>query len=143
MRRLFLIQGSIITGCCWCGNFLPGRRKGWHSIGWRLISHLHMRANWKTIFLYEESFLAPKLPNGHPLLLRLLEEHVLLRELVVKINHDPYDLGLQTSFADGLEKHIRFEEGESFLFIQEHLNELQLKELVAVERNAPVCNLDD
>jgi hemerythrin-like domain-containing protein len=97
----------------------------------------------KNHFQDEESFLAPMLSNGHPLLLRLLEEHVLLRELVEKINLEPNNQGLQTSFADALERHIRFEERELFPFLQEHLHEAQLKELATMERNAPLCNLDD
>ena len=103
----------------------------------------HYETELKGHFEDEEFFLLPRLPKYHPFRQRLIQDHFLLHELVEEIKHLKSDLGLQISFADALEKHIRFEERKLFQFLQEHLNEDELRELASIERNAPTCRHDD
>jgi iron-sulfur cluster repair protein YtfE (RIC family) len=87
-------------------------------------------------FRDEEDYLCPLLPAEDALMLQVLEEHKVLYGLVQHIREEPSSQSLQTSFADKLEQHIRFEERVFFNHLQEHLSDVQVKGLEALERTA-------
>jgi hemerythrin-like domain-containing protein len=87
-------------------------------------------------FRDEEDYLCPLLPAEDALMLQVLEEHEVLYDLMERIREEPASQLLQTSFADKLEQHIRFEERVFFNHLQDRLSEEQIKGLESFERAA-------
>ena len=90
-------------------------------------------------FILEEKYLQPLLPADDPLLLRMMEEHVVIGDLIpwLKKKSDPDQL---SEFAELLESHIRFEEREFFPYLEEKLDSRDIENLAALELEvAPEC----
>ena len=86
--------------------------------------HHHIKPH----FSQEEKILAPKMPEGHPLTDRLKGEHAHIRELILQIDKET-ERQTFAIFCDLIDKHIRFEEREFFVFLESHLNKEQLAEI--------------
>lgn len=83
----------------------------------------HLRAH----FLVEEKIIFPVLPVEHPLRLEAERQHRELYQLIAQLEEDQEELAENIKkFEEQLEKHIRFEERQLFMEIQEQLNEKEL-----------------
>lgn len=83
-------------------------------------------------FLAEELHLQPdqlQAPGTAALFARMKDEHAAIRSLILSLKEGAADLESIRSFADMLEKHIRFEEREFFEALQNEASALQLEEL--------------
>ncbi len=83
----------------------------------------------KSHFRDEETFLFPCLPAGDSLRVQAESEHARIYGLVQEIAAAPGDAILLRSFAEMLEKHIRFEERILFNHLQSHLGAEELEEI--------------
>jgi hemerythrin-like domain-containing protein len=91
-------------------------------------------------FRLEEESLLPAFQADDPLVARTIDEHKQIRTLIDQMNvHN--EAGLLKTFADVLEKHIRFEERVLFMKLQTMLSDAELWEL---EKAHPPgsCNID-
>lgn len=79
----------------------------------------------KPHFFQEEKILMPYLPEDHPMGIRLKEEHSHIRELIIELDTDADKRHLHL-LCDLLTHHIRFEERELFVFLEELLTPAQL-----------------
>lgn len=68
-------------------------------------------------FCQEETDLMPLLETGHPLLSKMLTDHLQLKAYIPILNSTPSENTL-ISYLNLLESHIRFEEREFFQFLQ-------------------------
>ncbi|MBI5856698.1 MAG: hemerythrin domain-containing protein [Sphingobacteriales bacterium] len=91
----------------------------------------------KPHFYQEEKILAPLMPAGHPLVLKMLEEHDHIRELVLGLD-DVADKRNLTILADLLNHHIRFEERELFAWLEKNLATEQLEAIYKQLEKNPV-----
>lgn len=87
----------------------------------------------KPHFQLEEDYLVPhlvKLGSAATLLKRMTDEHRELEEIATGIKSNPDKIAtFINSFAQGLEKHIRFEERELFPFIEQNVDEKTLENI--------------
>lgn len=79
----------------------------------------------KPHFFQEEKILLPNMPAGHPLAVRMLEEHDQIRELILGLD-DVADMRSLVILTDLLNLHIRFEERELFAYLEKELKPEQL-----------------
>ena len=73
----------------------------------------------KPHFYQEEKILMPFMPAGHPMGIRLKDEHSHIRELIIELDTEADKRHLQL-LCDLLTHHIRFEERVLFPFVEEH-----------------------
>ena len=71
----------------------------------------------KPHFYQEEKILLPYMPEGHGMALQLKEEHDHIRELILELDEQADVQSLKT-LCDLLNKHIRFEERELFVYLE-------------------------
>lgn len=100
----------------------------------------YWRNHIKPHFYQEEKILLPYMPLDHPMSLQLKEEHDHIRELVLEIDKHADTHALQI-LCDLLNKHIRFEERELFIYLEELLTKEQL-DTVFVELEKHPVNCD-
>ena len=82
-------------------------------------------------FSEEENLLFSQLSEKDPLRVQAEDDHAQIRKLVENIRKNKDDETLLVSFADLLDKHIRFEERILFNHLQETLTALQLQKIAA------------
>ncbi|MCK6649465.1 MAG: hemerythrin domain-containing protein [Bacteroidia bacterium] len=82
-------------------------------------------------FADEEKFLFSKLPSNNPLRIQAEEEHKNIKQMVDELKQNSENQDLLKSFAEALEKHIRFEERELFNHLQENVSDNVLKEIAS------------
>jgi hemerythrin len=80
-------------------------------------------------FKDEEALLFCRLPVDDDLRKQAEADHQAINDLVASIGKDKTDIDLLKSFADLLEKHIRFEERELFNHLQENISGEGLEEI--------------
>ena len=80
-------------------------------------------------FKEEEELLFVHLDKNSESAKRAVKDHKVLRETAEKIKSDPKNKSLTTDFTDQLEKHIRFEERELFIELQNTLSESELNNI--------------
>jgi len=89
-------------------------------------------------FIKEEVYLHPyflHLPGLMPMYEQMKNEHHVIRRMIDAIRNGESSEELITSFYTLLEKHIRFEERELFMYIQEHI---AAEHFAAVEQSLDV-----
>ena len=114
-------------------NIAPARLKDFTIYYWQQ----HIRPH----FYHEEKVLARFIPDDNPLIKQMLEEHALIREIILSLGNDT-SLGNFSSFADILYKHIRFEERQLFQWAEENLNKEQLTEIYKELEEHPLCGAE-
>ena len=82
----------------------------------------------KTHFKDEETVLVKFLPADNPLVLQMFREHAQIRDLIISLDKEPNSSSLQL-LADFINKHIRFEERELFVYAEKKLTQEQLDEI--------------
>lgn len=91
----------------------------------------------KPHFFQEEKILAPTMPAGHPLMVRMLEEHDHIRELILGLDNEADKRTLEV-LCNLLNSHIRFEERELFAYLEETLTPEQLNVIYKELEKHPV-----
>jgi hemerythrin-like domain-containing protein len=91
----------------------------------------------KPHFFQEEKILLPYLPSGHPMAVKLLEDHDHIRELILGLD-DEADKRTLVILSDLLNAHIRFEERELFAHLEEILNPEELDTIFTQLEKHPV-----
>ena len=91
----------------------------------------------KPHFFQEEKILLPHIPEDHPLRHRLIEEHEHIRELILGLD-DEADKRTLHILCDLLDKHIRFEERELFVYLEKNLEPGKLNEIFELLEKHPV-----
>ena len=99
--------------------------------GWYWRNHI------KPHFFQEEKVLVPFMPKGHSMAVQLNREHDYIRELILSIDQEP-DRHDFIRLSNLLETHIRFEEREFFLYLEQHLSQEQLIEISEKLEQHPV-----
>lgn len=94
-------------------------------------------------FKNEEADLFAILKEDHPLLIRAIEEHQQLCEIVEKIRIDKYNLDLIKKFSELLEKHIRFEERLLFNYLESKYSEMEVIKIGEKYKGKPIDVSDD
>ena len=84
-------------------------------------------------FKDEETVLVKFLPSDNPLVLQMFKEHAQIRALISSLDKEPGSGSLQ-SLADFVNKHIRFEERELFVYAEKKLTQEQLE---AISKELP------
>ncbi len=84
-------------------------------------------------FRDEEVNLFVKLPLNNKMRIRAEDEHKKIYVLIGELRSDNTSKDTLVSFADLLEKHIRFEERELFNFLQENLSPAELEEIESAD----------
>jgi hemerythrin-like domain-containing protein len=102
----------------------------------------YWRHHIKPHFFQEEKILLPHMPAGHPMAVRLEEEHDYIRELILGLD-DKADNRTFVILCDLLNKHIRFEERELFAYLEELLPTEKLDEIFKQLEKHPVSNKDE
>jgi hemerythrin-like domain-containing protein len=82
-------------------------------------------------FEEEEELLFSRLPESDLMRIQAESEHALIRNTVDILRKSPGDADQLHSFADMLEKHIRFEERELFEHLQLNLSEKDLASIAS------------
>ena len=96
----------------------------------------------KPHFYQEEKILLPYMPEGHGMALQLKEEHDHIRELILELDEQADIQSLKT-LCDLLNKHIRFEERELFVYLEGLLNKEELdKVFIEIEKNPVSCDTE-
>ncbi len=80
-------------------------------------------------FSKEETFLPPVLPNSHPLMQQMLEEHVNIKAKVDRISDSSTYDDLE-ALAETVNQHIRFEERVLFNEVEKRATAEQLLQLL-------------
>jgi len=94
----------------------------------------------KPHFCQEEKILMPYMPADHPMAKQLKEEHEHIRELVLSLDAEA-DKRDFVILADLVNKHIRFEERELFVYLEELLTTEQLNKVYQeLEQHPLTCN---
>jgi hemerythrin-like domain-containing protein len=102
----------------------------------------YWRHHIKPHFFQEEKILVPCMPAEHPLAVRMLEEHDQIRELILGLD-DEADIRTLIILSDLLNAHIRFEERELFVHLEEILSLEQLDTLfMQLEKHPVHCEQD-
>ncbi len=86
----------------------------------------------------EELDLFDKIPITDPMLVKVLKDHELLRELIDKVRQDKNNIQLLLEFSEYLEKHIRFEERVLFNYFQDKFSEDEMSVLAAKYGQKPI-----
>jgi hemerythrin-like domain-containing protein len=94
----------------------------------REYSLWYWRNHIKPHFFQEEKILLPYLPSGHPMAVRLKEEHDHIRELILGLD-DEADKRNLIILGDLITQHIRFEERELFNYLEELLPPEKLNDI--------------
>ena len=81
----------------------------------------------------------PYMPADHPMAKQLKEEHDQIRELILSLDAEADERDF-TILADLLNKHIRFEERELFVYLEELLTKEQLDSVFAEIEKHPVTS---
>lgn len=89
-------------------------------------------------FYQEEKILMPYLQSDHPMAKRLKEEHDHIRELIISLD-DEADNRHLTLLCDLVTQHIRFEERELFVYLEQLLSPEQLDKVFAELEEHPVA----
>ncbi len=97
----------------------------------------YWRHHVKPHFFQEEKILFPLLPGNHPMVVRLLEDHDHIRELVLGLD-DVADIRSLVILSDLLNTHIRFEERELFGWLETSLTTAQLDTIFKQLEKHPV-----
>ena len=93
----------------------------------------------KPHFKFEEEEVFPLLGEEHPMIIRALKEHHRLESLFkAEANHENF-----TSIELELNRHIRFEERQLFMVLQESISEEQLQKISTKEEEVITPNPDD
>ncbi len=87
---------------------------------WSLDSHFDLH------FKKEESELVPVLGTAHTLVLKMLEDHAVIRNLFDDVKNNRHMAALQ-NLAQNINDHIRFEERQLFPLIEQAASPEQLK----------------
>jgi hemerythrin-like domain-containing protein len=85
----------------------------------------------KAHFKDEEALLFSQIPSDNKLRIQAENDHKAIYRLVSDLQKNQTDEILLQSFADTLEKHIRFEERELFNYIQDNISETALTNIAA------------
>ncbi len=93
-------------------------------------------------FKDEEQWLFPELPSDDPMRKQAESDHSEIRGLIKQLESGRSDTEVLVQFADGLEKHIRFEERELFNHLQTTVPAERLKP-VAEKFEGHTCEADD
>ena len=80
-------------------------------------------------FREEEQFLFSKLADNDVLRKQAEAEHLVIYDLIAAIEENKYDALLLKQLADKLEKHIRFEERQLFIQLQNTISSAELESL--------------
>ena len=80
-------------------------------------------------FREEEQFLFSKLADNDVLRKQAEAEHLVIYDLIAAIEENKYDALLLKQLADKLEKHIRFEERQLFIHLQNTISSAELESL--------------
>jgi len=72
------------------------------------------------------------------MLVKVLKDHELLRELIDKVRQDKNNVQLLLEFSEYLEKHIRFEERVLFNYFQDKFSEDEMSVLAAKYGQKPI-----
>ncbi len=100
--------------------------------------HQHIKPH----FFQEEKILLPYMPVTHPMAIQLKNEHAQIRELLLSIDKDTDQQTLQV-LCDLIDKHIRFEERELFVYLEQLLTPGQLNEIQQQIDEQPIgCEAD-
>ena len=94
----------------------------------RKYSMWYWRHHIKPHFYQEEKILIPHMPADHPMAIRLKEEHDHIRELVLGLDEQADKRSLKI-LCDLLNHHIRFEERELFVYLENLLSTEKLDEV--------------
>jgi hypothetical protein len=89
----------------------------------------------------EEADLFRHLPADNPLRKQAENDHAYLRKLVAAIRNNPEIPELLDTFANSVEKHVRFEERELLNILQEFMSEAELEAVAG--RSTPDSKLFD
>ncbi len=91
----------------------------------------------KPHFFQEEKILVPAMPEDHPLVVKMLEDHDNIRELILGLDDeaDTITLGMLSSL---LNSHIRFEERKLFTYLELTLAAEQLNAIYQQLEKHPV-----
>jgi hemerythrin superfamily protein len=98
----------------------------------------YWEAHLKAHFEMEEMHLLPKLYSDDILAEKVQSDHKLIAEL---IHRQPKSYDSITLLYKTLKSHIRFEERELFMFVQEYLTEAQLAEFERIHTKQIDCGL--
>jgi len=103
--------------------------------GWYWRNHIRPH------FFQEERVLTHHMPENS-LVVRMKKEHEDIRELIISIDKEGYlhDLII---LSDLVEEHIRFEERELFLYLEEHLSTEELTTIHEELEKNPVSYKDE
>lgn len=102
----------------------------------------YWRNHIKRHFYQEEKILIPYMPEGHPMATRLKEEHDHIRELILGLDEEA-DIQTLQILCDLVNKHIRFEERELFVYLEELLTTEQLDNVfVEIEKHPVTCETE-
>ena len=85
----------------------------------------YWRHHIKPHFFQEEKILLSHMPANHPMAVKLLEDHDHIRELILGLD-DEADKRTLVILSDLLNTHIRFEERELFVYLEQNLPAKQL-----------------
>jgi hemerythrin-like domain-containing protein len=85
----------------------------------------------KTHFAEEERILFARLDDADTLKQQALKDHAAINSMIDGMRLKKTDLAMITSFADALEKHIRFEERVLFNHLQTAFSEAELETMAA------------
>lgn len=97
----------------------------------------YWRHHIKPHFFQEEKILVPYMPAGHPMAVRMKEEHDHIRELILGLDEEA-DARTLVLLCDLINNHIRFEERELFGFMEQLLTREKLDEIHAQLEKHPV-----
>lgn len=94
----------------------------------RAFTMWYWRHHIKPHFFQEEKILMPYLPPENPMTSRLKEEHDHIRELILGLDEQA-DRRSLLLLCDLINQHIRFEERELFVFLENQLTPQKLDEI--------------
>ena len=104
----------------------------------RIIDYCIYRYNEFTSFhmAKEEKFILTKLSESDVDRIKILSDHIEIKELVKKLSENLDDkYNLLTEFANKLEKHIRFEERTFFPKLQNTFSDEEMQSMHSIENN--------
>jgi hemerythrin-like domain-containing protein len=94
----------------------------------------------KPHFYQEEKILLPYIPANHELAIRVKKEHENIRELILNLDREA-DEKTFIQLCDLLNNHIRFEERQVFLFLEQTLPVEKLNNIYLQLEQHPVCGI--
>lgn len=102
----------------------------------------YWRNHIKQHFFQEEKILLPYMPTDHPMAIQLKEEHDHIRELILLLDEHADKQTLKI-LCDLLNKHIRFEERELFIYLEGLLTKEQLDAVyIELEKHPVSCDTE-